>query len=381
MSIRKVVTEKNEIKWHVRIRTNGRGSTRLNRVFDKKIEAEAFLKAFHKAQLEHAELPVTVKKLSERTLKEEADYWLEFAKVEHSPGHVKRMLSIYNQIIPKFGAMTLDKITFKFLNDFKREEQERGLANSTINRNIQIFTTVLNHSFRHKRISVNPAAGIPQLKAKPPEVKFWEKSEAISFLKFTDGRYPKGSNRRWVFVVYLTALNTGLRAGEIWGLNPSDISTDTNTIIIRRQFNLAQQAMTSTKGNANRVVPCNRELKSELNDLISRRNIDSKETIFMNESRLPIDHNNFIKRFFDIDLEDWIKETSNRPIRFHDLRHTATTLLISEGVDLKTVKEICGHSKIETTMLYAHLVGRSIENVARSFSISFNKEEGFPEST
>lgn len=148
---------------------------------------------------------------------------------------------------------------------------------------------------------------------------------------------------------------------------------------IRRQFNLARQAMTSTKGNANRVGTCNHELKSELNDLISRRNIESKETIFMNESRLPIDHKNFIKRFFDIDLEDWIKETSNRPIKVHDLRHTSTTLLISEGVDLKTVKEICGHAKIETTMLYAHLVGRSFEKVARSFSKSFKREEEFTE--
>mgnify|MGYP002377693835 FL=1 len=99
----------------------------------------------------------------------------------------------------------------------------------------------------------------------------------------------------------------------------------------------------------------------------------------MNEQRQPTDHNNFIKRKYDQDLEDWTKKTSNKTIRFHDLRHTATTLLISGGVDLKTVKEICGHAKIETTMMYAHLVGRSIEKVARSFSISFKREEEFTE--
>ncbi|MBL7556053.1 MAG: tyrosine-type recombinase/integrase [Bdellovibrionaceae bacterium] len=127
------------------------------------------------------------------------------------------------------------------------------------------------------------------------------------------------------------------------------------------------------------MVPCNPELKEELLLLISKRKVGSHEPIFMNEQRQPTDHNNFIKRKYDQDLEDWTKKTSNKTIRFHDLRHTPTTLLISGGVDLKTVKEICGHAKIETTMLYAHLVGRSIEKVARSFSKSFKREEEFTE--
>ena len=58
-----------------------------------------------------------------------------------------------------------------------------------------------------------------------------------------------------------------------------------------------------------------------------------------------------------------------RRIRFHDLRHTATTLMIGNGVDLKTVKEICGHKDIATTMGYTHLLGDNLKNVARSFSI------------
>lgn len=76
-------------------------------------------------------------------------------------------------------------------------------------------------------------------------------------------------------------------------------------------------------------------------------------------------------------MRDW----GGKRIRFHDMRHTAATLMISSGVDLKTVKEICGHSDIQTTMNYAHLVSGSIEHVARSFLIApvsqneFNPEE------
>jgi len=52
--------------------------------------------------------------------------------------------------------------------------------------------------------------------------------------------------------------------------------------------------------------------------------------------------------------------------------HGATppsTLLIANGVDLKTVKEICDHADISTTMNYVHLVSGAIENVARTFSV------------
>jgi site-specific recombinase XerD len=56
-------------------------------------------------------------------------------------------------------------------------------------------------------------------------------------------------------------------------------------------------------------------------------------------------------------------------IRFHDMRHTATTILIASGVDLKTVQSICGHEDIKTTMNYVHLIGDRIKEVARTFSI------------
>lgn len=69
-----------------------------------------------------------------------------------------------------------------------------------------------------------------------------------------------------------------------------------------------------------------------------------------------------------------LKAWGGRPIRFHDLRHTATTLLIASGVDLKTVKEICGHADISTTMNYVHMVSGAIEKVALNFSITPSKE-------
>jgi len=66
------------------------------------------------------------------------------------------------------------------------------------------------------------------------------------------------------------------------------------------------------------------------------------------------------------DLKAW----GGKVIRFNDMRHTATTLLIASGVDLKIVQSICGHEDIKITMNYVHLIGDRIKEVAKTFSIT-----------
>ncbi len=99
--------------------------------------------------------------------------------------------------------------------------------------------------------------------------------------------------------------------------------------------------------------------------LVLKNRIESHETIFRNKKGNPFDHDHFKNRIFAKDIKRW----GGRVIRFHDFRHTATTLMIANGVDLKTVKEICGHKDISTTMNYVHLVSGAIEKVAMNFSI------------
>ena len=86
----------------------------------------------------------------------------------------------------------------------------------------------------------------------------------------------------------------------------------------------------------------------------------------MNELRNPVCHENFMKRQFLVDVKAW----GGRSIRFHDLRHSATTMMIAGGIDLKTVKEICGHADIATTMTYVHLISGAVERVAQVFSVT-----------
>ena len=365
MSIRKIKTSSGDIKWEVRVHENGRGSKRITRRFDRKNDAEAFVQDF-KIELKAREKdPFAGISLKDRTFKEEAEFWFNDGKLRFTESHIKRAQGILKTVIQEFGNFTMDKFTPELLSKLQQTQKAKGLSNSSVNRKTEVITAILNFSTKQRRIPYNPSVGFRKLKRETKEMQFWNQEEAISFLSKMNQLYPMGSEKRWVYVAYLMALNTSMRAGEIWGLQVHDISSEGSSLWIRRQFNRVSNDFGPTKGKKARHVPCSEELLTELQSLIKNQKLKAEDTIFRNEKGLPVCHDNFADRQFAKDLKAW----GEKRIRFHDLRHTATTLMIANGVDIKTVKEICGHADITTTMNYVHLLSGSIANVAKVFSL------------
>jgi integrase len=360
MSIRKLRTSNGEVKWEVRVHENGRGSKRITRRFDRKDDAEAFVQDFKEEIKAKATDPFGGITLKDRTFKEEAALWFEDGKLRFTESHAKRVRSILAAFNEAFGEFTLDRFTPQFLSKVQQTEKAKGLSNSSVNRKTEVISAVLNFSTKQRRIPYNPTLGFRKLKREQKEMGFWNQEEAVAFLSKMNQLYPKGHRQRWVYVAYLTALNTSMRAGELWGLQVQDISLEGNSLWVRRQFNRVTLAFGPTKSKKARHVPCSPELLHELRDLIFTGKLRSDDTIFRNEKGHPICHDNFADRQFAKDLQAW----GGKRVRFHDLRHTATTLMIASGVDIKTVKEICGHADIATTMNYVHLLSGSIANVA-----------------
>ena len=396
----KVVTSDGTIKWEVRVRTDGRGSKRLRRRFDKKIDADDFLSGMSVQKKELKDSGLGAKPFEDTTFSAEAAEWLAHGEMHFRPSHLRRVKGILEELLPRIGSLTPNQITPKFLGKLQRElktttfvktdlSKKRKVplkpvsskrkkkdkvivpklpANATVNLKTEVITSVLNFSAKEKRIPFNPVAGFSKLPDDAGEMLFWEGAETASFLKFANAKYPPGSEKRWIYIVYLTTLNCCLRAAEVWGLQPRDI-TDKQTLFVRRQWIAVIKDFGLLKSkdgrDSFRHVPCNRIVRAELESWIERQGIAPSETIFQTNQGNPIDHNNFYKRIFERDLREW----GGKKIRFHDLRHTGTTLLIGAGVDLKTVKEICGHENIETTMRYAHLLGGMVTQVAQTFSI------------
>ena len=365
MSIKKIKTTTGESKWEVRIHEDGRGSKRVTRRFERKIEAEAFVQEFKEEIKAKQKDPFHGISLRDRIFQEEAELWFNDGKLRFAHSHIKRAQGILKVVLQNYGHYTMDKFTPELLSKIQQAEKAKNKSNSSVNRVTEVITAILNFSTKQRRIPYNPSLGFQKLKRVTKEMLFWNQEQAVSFLSHMNDLYPRGSKSRWLYVVYLTALNTGLRAGEIWGLQVHDISPEGTSLWIRRQFNRVTLDFGPTKGKKARHVPCSEELLQEFRELIKAKSLKPSDTIFQNEKGNPVCHDNFSDRQFAKDIKAW----GGKRIRFHDLRHTAATLMIANGVDLKTAKEICGHSDITTTMNYIHLLSGSVANVSKMFSL------------
>lgn len=372
MSLKKVITPTGETKWDVRVYENGRESNRVFKRFDRRIDAENFIAATKEAARQGQLSPFGAINFKDYTFTEEANSWIEDGKMRFSESHTKRAEGVLKELLPAFGCYTMDKFTPEFMGKYQRSEFQKGLSEATVNRKCEVILAILNYSVRNRHIPFNPANGFRKLRKKPTDMKFWNPDDAMDFLACMNKAYPTEHELRWVYVVYLLALNTGMRAGEIWGLRVNDFSHDHETLKVRQQYNRVSNEFGPTKGRNTRLVPCPVALREELIALKSKHDLGNMDTFFRNENGKPICHDNFSKRQFIKDMELWGKDPK---IRFHDLRHTAITLMIANGVDIKTVQSIAGHADISTTMGYIHLIHGSVNKVAQTFSVEPKPEE------
>lgn len=134
--------------------------------------------------------------------------------------------------------------------------------------------------------------------------------------------------------IFIIAINTGMRHGEIVALEWPDIDLTRELITIRR-----------SKTGAGRAVPMNAAVRAELTRLHSEREDDV--TVFRSNVGRKYERPNVVFRSYcqKLEIDD---------LHFHDLRHTAATRMGEAGTDLATLMEILGHSNPKTTMIYTH---------------------------
>jgi len=135
----------------------------------------------------------------------------------------------------------------------------------------------------------------------------------------------------------ITAMNTGMRRGEIFNLTWQDIDLKNKIITV--------EGATSKSGQT-RHIPINKEL---LDTLIKWKNqINSKLYVFPGKDGKRLDN---VKKSW----EGLLKLAKIEEFRWHDLRHTFASKLVMAGVPLNTVRELLGHSDLSMTLRYAHL--------------------------
>jgi len=170
-------------------------------------------------------------------------------------------------------------------------------------------------------------------------------------------RYLKAFENHYLYPAVCLAVFAGLRRGEVLGLKWSDIKNG-NLII---QHNMTYDGIRPPKSGSKRLVPISAPIERVLHEQKKRQNEEKEklwEKYYRSEFVVTKKDGTLINpRLLSNTFKRVLKRKGLEVIRFHDLRHTAASLMILEGVDLKTVSEILGHSSISITAdIYGHVL-------------------------
>lgn len=171
-------------------------------------------------------------------------------------------------------------------------------------------------------------------------------SFAKQFLAYSEKKY--AHCQAWVDLLYRIALNTGMRWGEIIGLDWSNIDLERRQICICQSFDeRSGQMQNSTKSGRIRFVGINEALYWPL---LKAKGQKISGLVFQNLVRKPLDRRNFRRRRFLPDM----KAAKVPKIRFHDLRHSYATIYMANGGNIYDLQKLLGHSTLAMTDRYAH---------------------------
>jgi len=160
------------------------------------------------------------------------------------------------------------------------------------------------------------------------------------------------------YPLFLCAVRTGLRMGELLALQWPDIDLQGRFIEVRRNY--THWKVTTPKSGESRRVDMSKELTQTLKDVLLERQIDAGATgtevplwVFPSETGGLLHPHNIRDRVF----YGLLTKAKLRRVRFHDLRHTFASLLLQNGESPVYVREQMGHSSIQVTVdLYGHLI-------------------------
>ncbi|NLI99416.1 site-specific integrase [bacterium] len=310
-------------RWYVRYTRNGKRRMLSTGETDK---TQALLKVGEIQRRIENETAQGIPADAPRTFAAYANEYLEYSKAHKKISSFRRDETSLNQILPAFGDMKLSEITTRDIEQFQTQRSLK-VAPATANRDMETIKHMMNKAVDWNYIKANPARQIKRLRTPPPPTRFLSCEERDRLL-FECSANPM------LWAIVFTALETGMRRGELMGLTWKDINFERRSILLMR-----------TKNNEQRMIP----ISDKLLPVLERLNIERKgQTVFRKPDGRP--YGNWRKAF-----ETACNRAGVVDFRFHDLRHTFASYLVMAGVDIRTVQELLGHKDIKMTLRYSHL--------------------------
>jgi integrase len=260
-------------------------------------------------------------------------------------------------------------------SDFVPTGEEKNISLSTMRKIIVTLNQIMAYAVRHRLIDYNPVRDAERPRSQGKEGQ--EKSISIltpeqirNFLEAVIDQEYK--------TLFLTAIMTGARQGELLGLKWSDIDFQKKQISINRTFNSGRFFTPKTKGSKRNIdlAPMVTKTLAEWKMVCKAKKLENRnemekdnqeikdiesELVFPNEAGEPMNYSNMVNRYY----KKALKAAGIPQIRFHDLRHTYASLLLAQGENIKYVQNQLGHSSPTVTLnVYAHLMKKENQEAA-----------------
>jgi integrase len=243
-------------------------------------------------------------------------------------------------IAPFFGAMLLAEVTLTSVQEFIKTLLGKGLSAKTIGNVIVILKEVFKHAVQWGHLDANPVQYVERPRGEDKEMDVLTPEEIRRLLD---------AQEEPLRTLLLTAVLTGMRQGELFGLQWEDIDFARHQVHVRRSLWHGTLGTPKTR-RSRRAIDMPSTLEQALRELSTHRH---SEFVFCSERGTPLDADNFRHREFP----EALQRAELRRIRFHDLRHTYTSLLIAQGAHPKYIQAQLGHASIQTTLdRYGHLM-------------------------
>ncbi len=238
------------------------------------------------------------------------------------------------------------------------ENSNKGLSTASRARKLATIRSFFNYLCNKVHLlENNPCKDIDSPKLKKTLPRYLTLNESISLLDAVDG-----ANRERDYCILTLFLNCGLRISELIGLNRNDIQEDALRIL--------------GKGNKVRIVYLNQACQDALKQYLAvRRPISGRDqdALFLSGQNKRISRSMvhaLVKKHLSQAGLDSTQYSS------HKLRHTAATLMLQNGVDVKAVQEVLGHEHLNTTEIYTHVDNDSLRVAAKANPLSRVKMKG-----
>lgn len=302
------------------------------------------------------------------TLEEFMLEWLVNIKSSRANGTIAFYTWKVNvELLPKLGKFKLADLRPEVIQRFYNRKLKEGKSNHSVHFTHKVLNTALTHAVKLGLLAKNPCKATTPPRPDHNEMSVYDEDQIqillITAKEIGDPYYP----------VYYLALHTGMRQGELLGLRWDDLDWDKRTLRVQRQVVRPKGGgfdFTKPKSKSGiRTIILGNQMLSVLRDQQSYVNVlkedvgkDWKEHNLMFPSLVgtPVLNSNLRRSFARL-----LGASGLPKLRFHDLRHTAASLMLNHGIPVLIVSKRLGHSKPSITLdVYGHLIPSKQEEAA-----------------